>query len=225
MIYCVEDDAGIRELEVYSLERAGYRALGCDSAGAFRACFDPAAAELILLDIMLPGESGLRLLEALRAAPESAGVPVILVTALGAERDKVTGLDAGADDYIAKPFGVLELLARVRAVLRRRQPPASRQWTAGAVCLDEDSRRVTVRGKEVSLTRKEYGLLLLLLQSGGGVLTREQLLEQVWGIDCQVETRTVDVHVRTLRQKLREGGNIIETVRGVGYRLAETREP
>lgn len=219
MICIVEDDAGIRELVVYSLQSSGFEAVGYDRGSSFFRDFCPDKTELVLLDIMLPGESGLEILKKLRTAPESADIPVIMVTAMDSEQDKVAGLDGGADDYIAKPFGVMELLARIRAVLRRK-PARAQTWNAGTVELDDDRHRVTVCGEEIPLTLKEYELLRELMRSGGDVKTREELLETVWGINCEVETRTVDVHIRTLRQKLGKGSGIIETVRGVGYRLS-----
>ena len=184
--------------------------------------------DLLLLDIMLPGEDGISILRRLRAVRETAKLPVILLTAKNTEYDKVVGLDSGADDYVAKPFGMMELVARIRAVLRRTQdsPPGEgggRPLVAGSICVDERAHSVHVGADEVQLTLKEYQLLCLLMKNQGAVLTRDVLLENIWGYGNESETRTVDVHIRTLRQKLGAGGALIETVRGVGYRMGETR--
>jgi len=223
MIYCVEDEKNIRELIVYTLISAGYDAVGCEDAETFFAAVDPGRAELFLLDIMLPGEDGLDILKRLKAMPELSEVPAIMLTAKDSEYDKVMGLDLGADDYIVKPFGMMEFLARVRAVLRRSGAGALKE--AGDVLqykdlmLERARHRVTASGKTVALTLKEFGLLEYLLINEGIVLTRDQLLSHVWGYDFNGESRTVDVHVRTLRQKLGACGDYIETVRGVGYRI------
>ena len=177
---------------------------------------------------MLPGEDGISILRRLRAVRETAKLPVILLTAKNTEYDKVVGLDSGADDYVAKPFGMMELVARIRAVLRRTQdsPPGEgggRPLVAGSICVDERAHSVHVGADEVQLTLKEYQLLCLLMKNQGAVLTRDVLLENIWGYGNESETRTVDVHIRTLRQKLGAGGALIETVRGVGYRMGETR--
>lgn len=228
MIYCVEDDAGIRELVVYTLQNTGMEARGFSDGAALTAALRGAKPDLILLDIMLPGEDGISILRRLRAVRETAKLPVILLTAKNTEYDKVVGLDSGADDYVAKPFGMMELVARIRAVLRRTQdsPPGEgggRPLVAGSICVDERAHSVHVGADEVQLTLKEYQLLCLLMKNQGAVLTRDVLLENIWGYGNESETRTVDVHIRTLRQKLGAGGALIETVRGVGYRMGETR--
>lgn len=223
MIYCVEDDAGIRELVVYTLQNTGMEARGFADGAALTAALRGAKPDLILLDIMLPGEDGISILRRLRSLPDTAAIPVILLTAKNTEYDKVIGLDSGADDYIAKPFGMMELVARIRAVLRRTQDKMlsadSHPLTAGAISIDERAHTVCVSGRDVQLTLKEYQLLVLLMKNQGAVLTRDVLLENIWGYGSESETRTVDVHIRTLRQKLGDSGALIETVRGVGYRM------
>ena len=223
MIYCVEDDAGIRELVVYTLQNTGMEARGFSDGAALTAALRGAKPDLILLDIMLPGEDGISILRRLRSLPDTAAIPVILLTAKNTEYDKVIGLDSGADDYIAKPFGMMELVARIRAVLRRSQDKLlsadSHPVTAGAISIDERAHTVCVSGRDVQLTLKEYQLLVLLMKNQGAVLTRDVLLENIWGYGSESETRTVDVHIRTLRQKLGDSGAMIETVRGVGYRM------
>ena len=223
MIYCVEDDAGIRELVVYTLQNTGMEARGFSDGAALTAALRGAKPDLILLDIMLPGEDGISILRRLRSLPDTAAIPVILLTAKNTEYDKVIGLDSGADDYIAKPFGMMELVARIRAVLRRSQDKLlsadSHPLTAGAISIDERAHTVCVSDRDVQLTLKEYQLLVLLMKNQGAVLTRDVLLENIWGYGSESETRTVDVHIRTLRQKLGNSGALIETVRGVGYRM------
>ena len=223
MIYCVEDDAGIRELVVYTLQNTGMEARGFSDGAALTAALRGAKPDFILLDIMLPGEDGISILRRLRSLPDTAAIPVILLTAKNTEYDKVIGLDSGADDYIAKPFGMMELVARIRAVLRRSQDKLlsadSHPLTAGAISIDERAHTVCVSGRDVQLTLKEYQLLVLLMKNQGAVLTRDVLLENIWGYGSESETRTVDVHIRTLRQKLGDSGALIETVRGVGYRM------
>ena len=226
MIYCVEDDAGIRELVVYTLQNTGMEARGLEDGSALSAALREKKPQLILLDIMLPGEDGISILRRLRGAQETAGIPVILLTAKNTEYDKVVGLDSGADDYVAKPFGMMELVARIRAVLRRTQAEPggeeqARLLVAGEICVDERAHSVFVGEREVQLTLKEYQLLCLLMKNRGAVLTRDVLLENIWGYGNESETRTVDVHIRTLRQKLGTAGAMIETVRGVGYRMGE----
>lgn len=226
MIYCVEDDAGIRELVVYTLQNTGLEARGFADGAALFEALRTEKPQLILLDIMLPGEDGITILRRLRAAQETARLPVILVTAKNTEYDKVIGLDSGADDYIAKPFGMMELVARIRAVLRRAggestEGESSHVLVAGSICVDERAHTVHVGENEVQLTLKEYQLLCLLMKNRGAVLTRDVLLENIWGYGNESETRTVDVHIRTLRQKLGPGGSMIETVRGVGYRMGD----
>ena len=226
MIYCVEDDAGIRELVVYTLQNTGLEARGFADGAALFEALRTEKPQLILLDIMLPGEDGITILRRLRAAQETARLPVILVTAKNTEYDKVIGLDSGPYDYIAKPFGMMELVARIRAVLRRAggestEGESSHVLVAGSICVDERAHTVHVGENEVQLTLKEYQLLCLLMKNRGAVLTRDVLLENIWGYGNESETRTVDVHIRTLRQKLGPGGSMIETVRGVGYRMGD----
>lgn len=221
MIYCVEDDNGIRDLMTYTLTVSGYEAKGFpDSTGLWEA-LHTARPELIMLDIMLPGEDGITILKKLRENSATADIPVIMATAKGTEYDKVIGLDLGADDYLAKPFGMMEMVSRVRAVLRRSAPHSSGVLTIGPIAVDVVRHRVTVGGREVTLTLKEFELLRLFAENKGVVFTRDQLLAHIWGVDYIGETRTVDVHIGTLRTKLGDAGELIETVRGVGYRMEE----
>ena len=223
MIFCVEDDSSIRDLMIYTLHAAGFEAVGFDGGEAFWAAIKSQRPELILLDIMLPGEDGLSILQNLRAQSATADIPVILATAKGTEYDKVTGLDLGADDYLAKPFGMMEMISRIKAVLRRTAPFAQPQsLRVGELELNLDAHTVLVGGTRVQLTLKEYMLLRTFMEHLGRVFTRDQLLELVWGIDYIGETRTVDVHIATLRTKLGLCGSCIETVRGVGYRMEGT---
>lgn len=223
MIYCVEDDDNIRELVIYTLETTGLKARGFADGSAFMEALAFDTPELILLDIMLPGDDGLELLRKLKSSPKTNSIPVIMVTAKGSEYDKVIGLDSGADDYVTKPFGMMELVSRIKAVLRRSGKVEDRMdmETAG-VHVNIKKHEVTVDGKPVSLTLKEFELLEKLMRNQGIVLTRDQLLTEIWGYDFDGETRTVDVHIRTLRQKLGNKGEIIQTVRGVGYRVGGT---
>ncbi|MGI6152152.1 MAG: ATP-binding protein, partial [Christensenellales bacterium] len=215
MIYCVEDDRSIRELIIYALKSNGFDAIGFGEGGPFFQALENGLPSLILLDIMLPGEDGIEILKRLKASPRTRHIPVIMLTAKSAEYDKVLGLDSGADDYITKPFGIMEFLSRVKAVLRRAGSlNTSSELSAGRLTMNIDRRAVLVDGQEVSLTFKEFELLKYLLKNAGIVLTRDKLLEEVWGYEYEGETRTVDVHIRTLRQKLGEAGSIIETVRG-----------
>ena len=219
MIYCVEDDANVRDIEVYALRSTGFEAEGVEGGAELFAALKKAPAELIILDVMLPGEDGLEILKKLRLNAATRSVPVIMATARGEEYDKINGLDSGADDYLVKPFGMMEMVSRVRAVLRRANPERVKApLSLGGVTLDPVSHRVTAGGEEISLTLKEFELLHTLMSSPGVVFTRDRLLSEIWGTDYDGETRTVDVHVRTLRQKLGEAGSIIGTVRGVGYR-------
>lgn len=220
MIYCVEDDDNIRELVIYTLETTGLKARGFADGSAFMEALAFDTPELILLDIMLPGDDGLELLKKLKSSPKTKDIPVIMVTAKGSEYDKVVGLDSGADDYVTKPFGMMELVSRIKAVLRRTGKVEDRMdmETAG-VHVDVKKHEVTVDGRAISLTLKEFELLEKLMRNQGIVLTRDQLLTEIWGYDFDGETRTVDVHIRTLRQKLGNKGEIIQTVRGVGYRV------
>lgn len=218
MIYFVEDDSSIRELVVYTLNNTGFEAQGMDNAKTLYEKISIKEPELILLDIMLPGENGLEILRKIRSSSETAGIPVIMVTAKGTEYDKIIGLDSGADDYIAKPFGIMELVSRVKAVLRRVQKKDySDEYEYKGVCINNSNHTVTADLEPVLLTLKEFELLYDLMSNKGIVLTRDLLLERVWGYDYPGETRTVDVHIRTLRQKLGKYGEIIRTVRGVGY--------
>ena len=220
MIYCVEDESSIRELMLYTLKMAGFAACGFAESGAFWAAMATQKPELILLDIMLPGEDGITILQKLRAAADSRDIPVIMATAKGTEYDKVSGLDLGADDYLCKPFGMMEMVSRIKAVLRRARPaeePAALH--CGDITLDPSRHSVTAAGQSVLLTLKEYDLLHLLMRSPGQVFTREALLSSVWGADFIGESRTVDVHIGTLRTKLGRCGGQIRTVRGVGYKL------
>ena len=224
MIYCVEDDAAIRDIEVYALRSTGFEAEGLETGAELFAALKKRLPELIILDVMLPGEDGLEILRRLRLSAVTRNVPVIMATARGAEYDKITGLDSGADDYLVKPFGMMEMVSRVRAVLRRTSPTRTEEPLAiGDIRLDPGTHTVTVAGRAVTLTLKEFELLRSLMEKPGTVFTRDRLLSEVWGADYDGETRTVDVHIRTLRQKLGEAGGMIGTVRGGGYRLeAET---
>ena len=221
MIYCVEDDNAIRDLMLYTLGASGFQAKGFPDSTGFWQAMTEEKPELILLDIMLPGEDGITVLKRLRAASATANIPVIMATAKGSEFDKVIGLDTGADDYLVKPFGMMEMVARIKAVMRRTAPKADQVLTCGNIVLDEVRHIVTVDGKQVVLTLKEYELLKLLMENAGQVFTRDILLSRIWGQDYLGETRTVDVHNGTLRTKLAKGGEKIETVRGVGYKMVE----
>ena len=221
MIYFVEDDNSIRKLVLYSLTSAGLEAEGFARPSAFWAALDRRGPEVVLLDIMLPEEDGISILKKLREDRRTRSVQVILLTAKGSEYDKVVGLDAGADDYVSKPFGMMELMARVRSALRRAGDEERPALRLGPVAVDPDRHLVQVDGEDVALTRKEFQLLRLLLERRGTVLTRDQLLNTVWGYDFDGASRTVDVHVRTLRQKLGEAGNLIQTVRGIGYKMED----
>lgn len=223
MIYVVEDDPGIRELECYALKQAGFEARGFEEGETFLEAVRVQLPQLVLLDVMLPGEDGNRLLARLRQDPRTRRLPVIMVTARGEEMDKVQGLDGGADDYIVKPFGVMELLSRVRAVIRRAGDEQSPQTelAVGDLRMDVARHRVFVKGRDVTLTHMEFELLRYLLINRGIALTRERLLDAVWGVDYPGDTRTVDVHMRTLRVKLGEASRCLQTVRGVGYRLED----
>ena len=220
MIYCVEDERNIRELLIYTLETTGFKARGLGNGNELMKALKEEIPELILLDIMLPGDDGYTILEQLKSMPSVKDVPVIMVTAKEAEFDKVKGLEGGADDYITKPFGMMEFVARVKAVLRRSaRQNEDKELHYDELYLNVGRHEVRYREEKVDLTRKEFELLQYLLENKGLVMTRNQILCHVWGYDFDGETRTVDVHVRTLRQKLGEAGNLIETVRGVGYRI------
>ncbi len=220
-LFLVEDDENIRELVRYALTGSGFLVKAFEEGASFLVAMAQELPELVLLDIMLPGQDGFSLLGALKRDPRFASVPVILLTAKGSEMDRVKGLDLGADDYITKPFSVLELTARVKALLRRVQPKAD-HFTLGGLMLDLPRRAVLVRGEAVQLTFKEFELLAYLFQNQGLVLTREQILRHVWGYDYEGESRTVDMHIMALRQKLGSEGHLIKTLRSVGYKLGDS---
>lgn len=222
MIFCVEDDSNIRELVIYTLETTGFKARGFEDGKEFLEALALETPDLVLMDIMLPGEDGISLLNKLKSSPKTRNIPVIMVTAKGAEYDKVKGLDSGADDYVTKPFGMMELVSRIKAVLRRSGNMSGDQQdviAVGDIEINTKKHEVTAAGEVVTLTLKEYELLKRLMKNPNIVMTRDCLLEDIWGYDFDGETRTVDVHVRTLRQKLGICGDMIETVRGVGYRM------
>ena len=218
MIWCVEDDASILDIEVYALNSTGFEAEGFADGAAFWAALGKARPELVVLDVMLPEIDGIQLLRRMKADAALREIPVIMATAKGAEYDKIQGLDLGADDYLTKPFGVMELVSRVKAVLRRCRPQPVAVLRCGGLVVDEQEHTVTADGVRVVLTYKEYQLLRLFLSHPGTAFTRDQLMEQVWGMDFYGESRTVDMHIRTLRQKIGPYGGCIETVRSVGYR-------
>ncbi|MDD6320454.1 MAG: response regulator transcription factor [Oscillospiraceae bacterium] len=223
MIYIVEDDASIRELEQYALETNGFPAQGFADGASFRKALREKVPELVILDVMLPDEDGYQILGRLRENAATRTVPVIMVTAKTSEIDVVKGLDHGADDYLCKPFGIMEFISRVKAVLRRSAaaaPAGTATLRFGAIVLDDMSRTVTVNDEPVELTFKEYSLLHYFLEHPGEVLSRERIMKAVWDTDDLLESRTIDMHVRTLRQKLGEAGEVICTVRKVGYKLS-----
>ena len=222
MIYCVEDERNIRELLVYTLGTTGFEAKGIRDGKELRKALKEEIPQLILLDIMLPGEDGYSILEKLKSNQETRDIPVIMVTAKEAEYDKVRALDSGADDYITKPFGMMEFIARVKAVLRRAAKQAGKkEYTYKGLTIHVDRHQVFDQERAVELTLKEFELLRYLMENQGIVLSRDQILEKIWGYEYAGETRTVDVHIRTLRQKLGDSGFLIETVRGVGYRIGD----
>lgn len=226
MIYCVEDDQGIRDLMIYTLKASGFEARGFASGEELYEGLAEELPQLILLDIMLPGEDGIAILRKLREGTRTARLPVIMASARGTEYDKVTGLDLGADDYLSKPFGMMEMISRVRAVLRRSGGDGYGRreiLTNGDIEMNDTDHTVTVGGVPAELTLKEYELLKLFLGNTGRAFTRGQLLDQVWGMDFEGESRTVDVHIGTLRSKLGRCGKSIVTVRGVGYRMEKVR--
>jgi len=223
MIWCVEDDASIRDIEVYTLSSTGFEARGFDDGVSFWAALQTEKPDLVVLDVMLPGVDGIELLQRMKASAELRTIPVVMATAKGAEYDKIRGLDLGADYYLVKPFGVMELVSCVKAVLRRCRPDkAAHLLRSGGLVVDLDAHTVTVDGARVALTYKEFELLRLFLSHPGMAFTRDQLFQEVWGMDFCGETRTVDMHIRTLRQKLGPYGRRIETVRNVGYRMEAT---
>ena len=221
MIYILEDDASIRKLVVYTIQSQGMEAEGFERPSQFWEALGRRTPDLLLLDIMLPEEDGLQVLKRLRSLPASRSLPVILLTAKGTEYDKVLGLDEGADDYVAKPFGMMELMARIRAALRHggQREPQNRTYALGTLFVDPARHIVRDGAREVTLTLKEFQLLCLLMERAGTVFTRDQLLNTIWGYEFDGASRTVDVHIRTLRQKLGRSGDCIETVRGVGYKI------
>ena len=220
MIYLLEDDDSIRKLVLYGLDSQGFQAKGFALPSEFWRAMDAEMPELVLLDIMLPEEDGLSILRKLRARPATKRLPIIMLTAKNSEYDRVIGLDHGADDFVSKPFSMLELIARIRAVLRRAEPAqASGDFSLGLLFVSPDRHEVKVGGKDVTLTNKEFELLCLLLRNKGIVLTRATLMDRVWGFESERENCTLDVHIRTLRVKLGEAGSYIETVRGIGYKI------
>lgn len=223
MIYMLEDEEGIRNFVIYALNSSGFEAEGFETPSALREAMDRELPELLLLDRMLPEEDGLTVLKKLRSAPATRKLPVIMLTAKGSELDKVEGLDSGADDYIAKPFGTLELISRIKALLRRTADvsPGAEKLELGSICVYPSKHEVFADGEKVVLTLKEYDLLLMLMKHRGEVFSRESLLREIWGYDYAGESRTVDVHIRTLRQKLGSCGDMIETIRGVGYKAGD----
>ena len=223
MIWCVEDDASIRDIEVYTLSSTGFEARGFDDGVSFWSALQTQKPDLVVLDVMLPGVDGIELLQRMKASAELRTIPVVMATAKGAEYDRIRGLDLGADYYLVKPFGVMELVSCVKAVLRRcRSDKAAHLLRSGGLVVDLDAHTVTVDGARVALTYKEFELLRLFLSHPGMAFTRDQLFQEVWGMDFCGETRTVDMHIRTLRQKLGPYGRRIETVRNVGYRMEAT---
>lgn len=220
MIWCVEDDASIRDIEVYALQSTGYEAKGFEDGTSFLKEVKNQKPELVVLDVMLPGIDGITLLQKLKEDPETREIPVVMATAKGAEYDKIQGLDLGADYYLTKPFGVMEFVSCVKAVLRRCQPrQVEHLLKTGGLIVNIDEHTVTIDGERITLTYKEFELLRLFLSHLGMAFTRDQLFNEVWGMDYCGDTRTVDMHIRTLRQKLKDYGELIETVRNVGYRL------
>lgn len=224
-VWCVEDDESIRDIEVYTLRSTNFEAEGFPDAAAFRAALAAGKPDLIILDIMLPGEDGVEVLKSLKDTPDTCTIPVIMATAKGLEYDKIQSLDLGADDYLVKPFGMMEMVSRVKAVLRRcKNTEVQHLLKTGGLVVNLDEHTVTIDKERIQLTLKEYELLRLFLSHPGIAFTRDQLFNDIWGTDYVSETRTVDMHIRTLRSKLGDYGKMIETVRGIGYRLELTRE-
>ena len=219
MIYLVEDDESIRELVIYTLKSQGFEAKGFERPSLFWKELEKEHPSLLLLDVMLPEEDGISILKKLRVRPDTRKLPIIMLTARGSEYDTVIGLDSGADDYIPQPFRMMELISRIRALLRRSEDHGAEEYQAGNLYVCPARHVVTVDNKKINLTLKEYEVLCLLLKNSGTVLSRTQLLNQVWGYEFDGESRTVDVHIRTLRQKLGTAGDLVETVRGVGYKI------
>ncbi len=221
IVYIVEDDASIRELESYALKNSGFETEGFETGRDFFAKMESRVPELVILDIMLPGEDGLSILKTIRSTPEYSKLPVIMVTAKTSEIDAVKGLDLGADDYITKPFGVMELISRVKALLRRIDRTHKETLTFANISIDENRHIVTVDGTEIELTYKEYEILKYLMKNKGIVLTRDSLMEKIWGYDFEHGNRTVDVHIQSLRKKLGSAGEAIKTIRNVGYKIGD----
>lgn len=219
LIYVVEDDKSIQEIETFALQNIGYQVEGFATAEQFYSALNRQLPDLVLLDVMLPDEDGLSIVKKLRTREDTALIPIIMVTAKTSEIDKVKGLDMGADDYMTKPFGVMELISRVKAMLRRSAKPEEKEkiLRLGNIILDREKHAVTVNGENCELTYKEYELLKLLMSNAGIVTPREVILDRIWGIDFEGESRTLDMHIKTLRQKLKEEGGLIKTVRNVGY--------
>ena len=224
MIWCVEDDASIRDIEVYALKSQGYEARGFETGTDFWNALKTEVPELVILDVMLPGTDGVELLKRMKSSPALSDIPVIMATAKGTEYDKVQSLDIGADDYLVKPFGMMEMLSRVKAVLRRCQPKKPVNiCRIGGLVMNLDEHTVAADGERIQLTYKEYEMLKLFMSRPGIAFTREQLFALVWGEEYIGDTRTLDMHIRTLRQKLGSYGSLIETVRNVGYRMEAGR--
>jgi two-component system alkaline phosphatase synthesis response regulator PhoP len=224
MIWCVDDDNTIRDIEVYTLTQTGFEAKGFADGISMLEALKTEKPELIVLDIMLPGKDGVEILEEIRSNPETRKIPVIMATAKGTEMDKIQGLDTGADDYLVKPFGVMEMVSRIKAVLRRCEPDEKEEvLSIGEITLSDKEHLVTVNGEKVVLTFKEFEILKLFMSNPGIVFSRDKLLSEVWGIDYLGESRTVDMHIKTLRQKLGDAGALIETVIGVGYKMEGKR--
>ena len=224
MIWCVDDDNTIRDIEVYTLTQTGFEAKGFADGISMLEALKTEKPELIVLDIMLPGKDGVEILKEIKSNPETRKIPVIMATAKGTEMDKIQGLDTGADDYLVKPFGVMEMVSRIKAVLRRCEPDEKEEvLSIGEITLSDKEHLVTVNGEKVVLTFKEFEILKLFMSNPGIVFSRDKLLSEVWGIDYLGESRTVDVHIKTLRQKLGDAGALIETVIGVGYKMEGKR--
>ena len=224
MIWCVDDDNTIRDIEVYTLTQTGFDAKGFADGISMLEALKTEKPELIVLDIMLPGKDGVEVLKEIRQSPETRKIPVIMATAKGTEMDKIQGLDTGADDYLVKPFGVMEMVSRIKAVLRRCEPDEKEEvLSIGEITLSDKEHLVTVNGEKVVLTFKEFEILKLFMSNPGIVFSRDKLLSEVWGIDYLGESRTVDMHIKTLRQKLGDAGALIETVIGVGYKMEGKR--
>lgn len=224
MIYFIEDDPNIRELVIYTLNTTGQNAVGFEKPSEFWSALNEKLPKLILLDVMLPQEDGLKILKKIRSNKITENIPVIMITAKSSEIDKIKGFDLGADDYVAKPFSIMELIARIKAVMRRTSTTEQKtEYTIGNLYVCPQKHRVKVNGEKVTLTLKEFELLCLMLENRDIVLSRDQILDKIWGYSFDGENRTVDVHIRTLRQKLGEAGNLIETVRGIGYKIGEVK--